>query len=106
MAAKKQADMNIQTFLRIKPSKTPSGYFHADEIEPDKLRVALPEHFRSDYIDNSKLNHAFHFNGIIPMNATQDDVFKQVGIPAVQNAIEGFNSTIFAYGQTGTCPIY
>jgi len=29
-------------------------------------------------------------------------VFKKVGVAAVQNAIDGFNSTIFAYGQTGT----
>ena len=93
--------MNIQTFLRIKPSKSPSGYFAADEIDNDKLTVDLPDNFRSDYVDNSKLHHAFHFNGIIPMNATQDDVFKKVGVPAVQNAIDGYNSTIFAYGQTG-----
>jgi hypothetical protein len=36
------------------------------------------------------------------MTASQDDVFKRVGIDAVKNALDGYNSTIFAYGQTGT----
>ena len=33
------------------------------------------------------------------MEATQEDVFKKVGVEAVRNALEGYNSTIFAYGQ-------
>ena len=52
------------------------------------------------------LHHSLHFtllrfNGVIDARASQDDVFKKVGTAAVQNAIDGFNSTIFAYGQTG-----
>ena len=101
-SSQKQAEMNIQTFLRIKPSKKPSGYIAPDDLEPDSISVNLPENFRSEYIDNSKLNFKFHFNGILPMTTTQDDVFKKVGIPAIQNAFGGFNSTIFAYGQTGS----
>ena len=36
------------------------------------------------------------------MSASQEEVFKKVGAPAVQKALDGFNSTIFAYGQTGS----
>ena len=82
--SKKQAEANIQTFLRIRPSKAPSGYFTQDEIEQGSLQVSLPSNFKTDYINNSKLQHAFHFNGIIDANATQDDVFKKVGVAAVQ----------------------
>lgn len=95
---------NILTFLRIRPSKSPSGYFHHDEAiaNGDVLLFNLPDSFRSDYVNNSKLKFHYQFNGIIPMNASQDDVFKKVGQAAVQNALDGFNSTIFAYGQTGS----
>ena len=95
---------NILTFLRIRPSKAPSGYFHHDEAiaNGDVLLFNLPDTFRSDYVNNSKLKFHYQFNGIIPMNASQDDVFKKVGQAAVQNALDGFNSTIFAYGQTGS----
>ena len=35
------------------------------------------------------------------MTCSQDEVFKLIGVPAVKNAFEGFNSSIFVYGQTG-----
>ena len=98
----RQAESNIQTFLRIRPSNDPSGYFGIDDLEKDSLIVNLPEHLKQNDINNSKIKHSFHFNGVLDANATQDDVFKKVGVAAVKNAIEGFNSTIFAYGQTGS----
>lgn len=91
-----KSEQNIQTFLRIRPSKTPSGYFQVDELEKNSMVFNLPDNFKSEYINNSKLKHGFRFDGIVPMAATQDDVFKKVGVAAVQNALEGFNSTIFA----------
>jgi kinesin family protein 6/9 len=102
MSSKDGGAGNIQTFLRIKPSKKPSGYFNQEELDPDALSFALPANFKSEYINNSKLHHNFRFNGIIDDKANQDDVFKKVGMGAVQNALDGFNSTIFAYGQTGS----
>lgn len=98
----KQAEANIQTFLRIRPSKKPSGYFGIDEMDQTSLKFMLPENLKLDYVNNSKVRHGFHFNDIIGMQATQEEVFKRVGAAAVQNAIDGFNSTIFAYGQTGS----
>ena len=99
-----EGEGNILTFLRIRPSKTPSGYFvHDPSIGGgDCILFNLPDTFKSDYVNNSKLKYMYQFNGIIPMSAGQDDVFKRVGDAAVRNAIDGFNSTIFAYGQTGS----
>lgn len=96
------SDSNIQVFLRVRPSKNPSGYFHKDDLETNRLGFTLPDNYKADYVNNSKLKHSFLFNGIVDMTATQDEVFKKVGVAAVQNAIDGFNSTIFAYGQTGS----
>lgn len=43
-----------------KPSKHPSGYFAVDELDKDaSLVFSLPDNFKSDYINNSKLKHAF-----------------------------------------------
>jgi kinesin family protein 6/9 len=96
------ANDNIQTYLRIRPSKKASGYIAQDDLNPNSLVVKLPDKFKSEFINNSKMRHGFNFNGIIPMDANQEDVFKIVGRGAVQNALDGFNSTIFAYGQTGS----
>jgi kinesin family protein 6/9 len=94
------SDGNIQVFLRVRPSKNPSGYFQHDDLEKDRINFNLPDNFRSsDYINNSKLKYSFQFNGIVDASASQEDVFKRVGVNAVKNAIDGFNSTIFAYGN-------
>lgn len=100
------ADSNIQVFLRVRPSKKPSGYFQLDDLEKNRIIFSLPDNFKSDYVNNSKLKYSFEFNGLIDMAASQEDVFKRVGVPAVQNAIDGFNSTIFAYGQTGSGKVF
>jgi kinesin family protein 6/9 len=98
----------IVVYLRIRPSKNPSGFFQRDDLDPNRITFQLPDGFRDtndakdDYVNNSKLKHGFKFNNILLESITQEEVFKQVGANAVKNTIEGFNSTIFAYGQTGS----
>ncbi len=38
----------------------------------------------------------------LPCRRAQDDLYKQTASPIVLNVFEGYNGTIFAYGQTGT----
>ena len=97
-----KVESNIHTFLRIRPSKKPSGYFAADDFDSKVLNFHLPDNYKADYINNSKLNHQFQFTDVIGMEATQEEVFKKVGMGAVRNALDGYNSTVFAYGQTGS----
>jgi len=40
-----------------------------------------------EYINNSKSKYGFQFNAILPMSATQDEVFKKVGQAAVNNVL-------------------
>lgn len=44
----------------------------------------------------------FEYDEAIEATATQLDVFERVGLPAVQDAFNGYNVTIFAYGQTSS----
>lgn len=46
-------------------------------------------------------SYKFKFDGMFDMTATQDGVFDTVAKDAVDSALDGFNATIFAYGQTG-----
>ena len=92
-------DSNIQTYLRVRPSKQPSGYVTVDEMEKNSLKFNLPPNFKSDYINNTKKAFGFNFSGVLDMGVSQDDVFKKVGVAAVQNAVDGYNSTIFACKQ-------
>lgn len=39
-------------------------------------------------------------------DSTQEKLFKQAIVPIVEEVMDGFNCTIFAYGQTGTGKTY
>jgi kinesin family protein 11 len=49
-----------------------------------------------------KTTKAFAFDKVFGMYSTQEEVFEQMVRPIVDEALAGFNCTIFAYGQTGT----
>jgi kinesin family protein 3/17 len=45
---------------------------------------------------------AFTFDAVFPAECTQREVYDKAARPIVASALEGYNGTIFAYGQTGT----
>lgn len=49
-----------------------------------------------------KTSKTFSFDKVFGMYSTQEEVFEQMVRPIVDEALAGFNCTIFAYGQTGT----
>lgn len=91
----------IQVYLRIRPSANSLTYFQRDEIDLKTILVRVPK-IEDSIVNNSRTGYSFSFSGILDDKASQRDVFRTVGIPAIQNALAGYNSTIFAYGQTGS----
>ncbi|KAL9181912.1 hypothetical protein ACHAXT_012255 [Thalassiosira profunda] len=92
----------IQVFLRIRPSDDAATRFQRDEIDLNQILVKIPKKADDETVNNSRTGYNFSFSGILDEAASQRDVFRTVGIPALKNALAGFNSTIFAYGQTGS----
>ena len=78
-----EAESNIKIFLRIKPSKKPSGYFSWDE-EESIMKYNIPKDVASGLINNSRTNYKFRFDQVIGMDAKQEEVFDKVGRPCVQ----------------------
>lgn len=48
----------------------------------------------------------FTFDYGFPEDCTQEEVYEATAAPIVSGVLEGFNGTIFAYGQTGTGKTY
>ena len=44
----------------------------------------------------------FTFDSVYDWNSKQEDLFAETVYPICTNVVEGYNGTIFAYGQTGT----
>jgi Cdc6-like AAA superfamily ATPase len=53
-----------------------------------------------------KARERFAFERVYGRDASQQEVFENTCRPSIMNAIEGYNVTIFAYGQTGTGKTY
>ena len=45
---------------------------------------------------------SFTFDHTYDWHATQQGIFEQTARPILESVMEGYNGTIFAYGQTGT----
>eukprot|EP01041_Mallomonas_annulata_P008479 gene8479-17475_t len=105
--AENSADGNytIETYIRILPTSKAGNNISQDPQDTRMLHFDLPEQ-NTDFINNVKFHHEFLFDGIFPMSALQDDVFDEVGTAAVQTFLDGKNSTIFAYGETGSGKTY
>ncbi|XP_033751791.1 LOW QUALITY PROTEIN: kinesin heavy chain-like [Pecten maximus] len=93
----------IKTFCRIKP--TPD-YYPEFEVSQETLYLRVPEVLR-DFSSVGKsrgavISHEFKFNYIFNNTATQDEVFDVAAKEIVEGFLNGYNGTIFAYGQTGT----
>lgn len=61
-----------------------------------------------EWIENPNLFqlHRFSFDHAFDMDATQQEVYEVTAKPAIMSVLEGYNSTVFAYGQTGTGKTY
>lgn len=81
----------ITVFVRMRPTPRVSPDIILD---PNKTQMIV----RNTVLPGaSTLNFTFNY---IFHSASQEEIFESVGKPAVGNALDGYNSTIFAYGQT------
>ena len=49
-----------------------------------------------------QMRHVFKFDGVFSGQSTQAEVFDHTLRPMIHDVLNGFESTVFAYGQTGT----
>ncbi|KAK4337143.1 hypothetical protein RND71_043361 [Anisodus tanguticus] len=86
------------------------------EIHPANLNNQL-NNLKSSVLNGRSTNNVgsnntneiikqFTFDAVFDCNSNQSDIYDQIMRPIVDSVLEGFNGTIFAYGQTGTGKTY
>lgn len=93
---------NIRVLLRIRPPNSdhdphqqqPSLSRRCLEVAPDAKGVTLAP--------SSLQEKRFGFDQVFTETSSQEQIFMDIGVTAVENTINGFNGCIFAYGQTGS----
>lgn len=100
----KEKGVNVQVLLRCRP-------FSDDELRNNAPQVVTCNEYQrevavSQSIAGKHIDRVFTFDKVFGPSAQQRDLYDQAVIPIVNEVLEGFNCTIFAYGQTGTGKTY
>lgn len=65
------------------------------QVDEPNNQIILRKPAEENYIKN------FAYDAVYPMNCTQAAIYEQTVFSLVESVVEGYNGTIFAYGQTG-----
>ena len=84
--------MMSSILVAIRPR--PCDKISSIKINPTKSALQLTNRVGS--------THHYTFDTVFDTSSTQDEVYDQLGAPIVQHVLSGFNSCIFAYGQSGS----
>ncbi|OIT27551.1 PREDICTED: kinesin-like protein KIN-5C [Nicotiana attenuata] len=100
----KEKGVNVQVLLRCRP-------FSNDELRNNAPQVVTCNDYQrevavSQNIAGKHIDRIFTFDKVFGPSAQQRDLYDQAIVPIVNEVLEGFNCTIFAYGQTGTGKTY
>ncbi|XP_071690574.1 kinesin-like protein KIN-5D [Rutidosis leptorrhynchoides] len=100
----KDKGVNVQVILRCRP-------FSEDDVRATTPSVVTCNEDKQEVIvtqtiGNKQIGKIFSFDKVFGPESKQKDLYDQVVSPIVKEALEGYNWTIFAYGQTGTGKTY
>ncbi|KAG8374100.1 hypothetical protein BUALT_Bualt11G0095800 [Buddleja alternifolia] len=100
----KEKGVNVQVLLRCRP-------FSEEELRNNAPQVVTCNDYQrevsvSQNIAGKHIDRVFTFDKVFGPNSQQKDLYEQAVVPIVNEVLEGFNCTIFAYGQTGTGKTY
>ncbi|KAJ8754766.1 hypothetical protein K2173_012155 [Erythroxylum novogranatense] len=100
----KEKGVNVQVLLRCRP-------FSDEELRNNAPQVVTCNEYQrevsvSQSIAGKHIDRVFTFDKVFGPSAQQRDLYEQAVVPIVNEVLEGFNCTIFAYGQTGTGKTY
>ncbi|KAJ0987711.1 hypothetical protein J5N97_006067 [Dioscorea zingiberensis] len=96
--------LNVQVLLRCRPLSD-------EEIRANTPMVITCNEIRREVsaslsIANKQIDRTFTFDKVFGPSSKQKELYNQAISPVVNEVLEGYNCTIFAYGQTGTGKTY
>eukprot|EP00697_Spironema_sp_BW2_P004035 gnl/Spiro4/15435_TR8304_c0_g2_i1.p1 gnl/Spiro4/15435_TR8304_c0_g2~~gnl/Spiro4/15435_TR8304_c0_g2_i1.p1 ORF type:complete len:880 (-),score=381.47 gnl/Spiro4/15435_TR8304_c0_g2_i1:99-2651(-) len=100
-ARKAQAEENVKVVCRCRPMNERE---RLESLECGENVVSALSARDEVYVNNASKGktRTFRFDKVYGCESTQEDVFLCSVKPIVEQVLDGFNCTIFAYGQTGT----
>nr|CAH7730775.1 unnamed protein product [Callosobruchus chinensis] len=89
---------NVRVFIRIRPLRD------SEKTLNNKRYIHLERNVLQ--LLKSNINRTFQFCKVFSEESTQVDLYRCIAVPIVEKVLQGYNGTIFAYGQSGTGKTY
>ncbi|WZY89935.1 hypothetical protein YC2023_046670 [Brassica napus] len=102
--SEKEKGVNIQVIVRCRPFNSEETRLQTPAVltcNDRKKEVAVAQNIAGKQIDKT-----FLFDKVFGPTSQQKDLYHQAVSPIVFEVLDGYNCTIFAYGQTGTGKTY
>ena len=93
-----QTEINSDGYTQCIATKNNIAY-----VTKDDAAIVIDQN--TNFSENDKIS-CFNFDHIFDINSEQAEIFEKIGLPSVDHLVNGFNVTLFAYGQTGTGKTY
>lgn len=100
----KDKGVNVQVILRCRPLSEEETRLRTPEVI--SCNEQRREVLAMQNIANKQIDRTFVFDKVFGPASQQKDLFNLSISPIVNEVLEGYNCTIFAYGQTGTGKTY
>ncbi|KAJ8970517.1 hypothetical protein NQ317_014764 [Molorchus minor] len=84
---------NVRVFIRIRPLLTTETNDNKGIITSDTKTISFSK------LENVK---SFQFSKVFDEETSQIDLYRTIAVPIVEKVLNGYNGTIFAYGQSGS----
>lgn len=100
----KDKGVNVQVIVRCRPLSDEETRLHTPVViscNENRREVCAVQN-----IANKQIDRTFAFDKVFGPTSQQKDLYDQAVWPIVFEVLEGYNCTIFAYGQTGTGKTY
>ncbi|KAK7793516.1 hypothetical protein R5R35_009502 [Gryllus longicercus] len=95
----------VQVVVRCRPmnaKELANGFKKVVDVHPSRgvIEILNPRD------DGKERKKSFTFDAVYDAMSTQEELYNETAHPLVSSILDGFNGTIFAYGQTGTGKTY
>ncbi|CAL0299611.1 unnamed protein product [Lupinus luteus] len=100
----KDKETNVQVLLRCRPLSDDEQRLNVPKVvscNENKREVTIAQ-----TVANKQVDRLFTFDKVFGPKSQQRSIYDQAISPIVNEVLDGFNCTVFAYGQTGTGKTY
>ncbi|KAF2352900.1 Kinesin motor domain, partial [Trinorchestia longiramus] len=99
-------DEKVRVVVRVRPlsqKELKEGHSNVVKVNQNACCVSVTNpHLATSSHASDEPPKTFTFDSVFGFDSKQVDVYNLAARPIVENVLEGYNGTIFAYGQTGT----